>query len=878
MSALAIEHFAQDVGLTQRHQVPEGLSVYQIARRFHEHLDGLTAWVRAPEGCLEEWLEIPRSMWGFMRPKIDGVLKFGYRLSNDSFKKIFAIVATVVVAVVAPYIAPALVPIFGSFAFAAATAALTVGASLLQQALFPAGSGSSAQIGSGVKDGKNESRAFSNLEADSNLIAKEAYLPVIVGQRRVSLPEIAQARPFLDPASGLQSLHRIFALDGQHSISDIQLDGVPIAGDNNFKVEVIEGAEDDPTSTFIDKVSWTDDISAELSNFSLSEKVLVDQDTPANSAPRWERFKTRYDERLEAITIRLALSNMYYQSAAGTKVRLPIRIRFRPLGSTEEWTNIPEIHFIGNLASVSLQEIVIRWDNYFGIADQAGDIAHQFFKEVPAADAGPLSSGALGRQWIANHQFLGGAQLRDVINMSGGRNGIRVKLDPTISPIGAYEFEILRGYSVTESSLNVNTYAFSGSVHSFFEGYSTNGAWSIKVDQGAYPANAQLVFVSILSDRKPCQRPGTALLAIESKGQSVKNVTALCGSMVPDWNGEEWGQPVLTKNPASHFRSVLSKHYDHHGTSNDLIDVTSIEAFHDECKVQGYEVSGVFAGPTTASTLASIAEAGFALPAMRFGMGVDWFRDRSSERPVQTFSPRNATIKLEYHTGQKPSGIRAKFQNERKAYADDEIEVNNPFYTSFGGYEVQEYPTITNPDLVRRRAFFDMLQIHEQARRAWIVDAAIEGLMCAKGDMVGVVTDLLDDQSFGARVRDVISYNTFRIDQAIPAQSTESVYDVANIFEQNSVLNIGEQSVIFLSTPTGAHQSSIIAVEDDLIRIADNLDTLDFGGAHVTIGPVSNFMNRCIVRSVTPLDEERSQLVLVDEAPATFEQLKAKFG
>ena len=320
------------------------------------------------------------------------MLKFGYRLQDDDFKQVFAIVATVVIAVVAPYLAPAVATAFGvttATALALTTAGLTMGATLLSNALFPAVSGTSAQIGTGTIDGKSESRSYLNLESGNNVLAKESHLPVIAGLRRVSLPEIAQPRGFLDPESGLQTLQRIFALDGEHAISDIQVDGVPIEGDENFQVEIIEGADTDPTDTFITKVSWSENISSALSNFSLNDTILVDQDNPANSSPRWERFKTRYDGLLESINIRLSVSGMINTTSADIDVRVPLRIRFRALGSPDVWINLPEIHFIGRLSDTVLQEITLRWDDGFGGDDQAGDISHDFFQRVATSHIRP---------------------------------------------------------------------------------------------------------------------------------------------------------------------------------------------------------------------------------------------------------------------------------------------------------------------------------------------------------------------------------------------------------------------------------------------------------------------------------------------------------
>jgi hypothetical protein len=198
------------------------------------------------------------------------------------------------------------------------------------------------------------------------------------------------------------------------------------------------------------------------------------------------------------------------------------------------------------------------------------------------------------------------------------------------------------------------------------------------------------------------------------------------------------------------------------GISTDLIVDDQFVAWRAECSAQGYEVSAVFAGASVREVLDATAT-GFARPRFSDGFGIDWFRDRSADRPVQTFSPRNASISVEWLAGEKPVGIRATFQNADRDFVDDEIQINNPFAVNFSGYEVRSYTSIAQAGLVERRAYFDMLQGYYQQRRAWIVDCSIEGLICDRGDLVGLVTDLNDDAHSGARIRRVIDSTTFTV-------------------------------------------------------------------------------------------------------------------
>lgn len=837
-----------------------------IAASIHGAAETLTAWVRAPAGHHQEWLEIPRAMWALVRPMINSAIAFGYRLGRDALKSVLSIVAAVLVAVIAPYLGPAGIGLLTASQAAAAAAVVGIGATLAINALFPP-----EQPAFGTDDAAKQ---FTNVESDSNVLAKEASLPIVIN-RRVSPPEIASPFTFLE--NGIQTIQRIFAFDGHHAISDVQIDRTPVADFGSITTEIKDGAEATGVDTFITMITKSIRVQEALSGFTLDEDVLVDQDEPANSEPRWLRFATATDSRLEEISIRLQVQGFAKTDAAGAKIRVPLRIRFRAKGSTGSWINLPEIHLTGRDVSTSLKEIRLRWDGIFGADDATGDINYEFFQQVPAA-AFTLSDGSTGIQWQADAHFVSGAGLTATQNIQGRRNGVRITLDETLHPKIEYEFEIQRGFAIRRENLNQDNYKISSNVESFFRGRLNNAEWRVAVDQGAYLSNLTIAQVTSIVNRQPCQRPQTALLAIKSVGQSMTNITARADRYVSDWDGSGWNTLTTTKNPATHFRQMLFDYLNYHGINTSLIDSQSLVDWRAECAAQGYEVSAAFAGASIGAVLDAIAVAGYARRVYSDGYGVDWFRDRSAERPVQSFSPRNARIGLDWISGERPAGVRASFQNEDNDFRDDEIQVNNPFYTNTGAYVVSALSSISNPALAERRAFFDLLQAHYQGRRQWSVETAIEGLICERGDLVAIVSDLTSDASSGARIREVINANTFRIDQDIPAEGTESIFDVSNIFTAADIFQVGAQSVCLFSTPTGTEIRSITAASGDEIRVDTNLPSTDLNGAHVVMGPTAAFTSRCIVSDVQRQSEERATLICVDEAPEIYQTLSEKYS
>ena len=863
MSRISTLHMAGGVGLKQAVPVPFGLNVEEIAMRVHGSTEALCAYVRAPIGCVEEWIEIDRDRWRLIRPKCDDCIMFGYRLHGGGLlKSVFAIASAVIVA--------ASTLVFGPLGGVIAG----IGLGLVSSLLFPPSSSQASEAGPTTR-----ARQFSNADSDSNILAKGTAAPIVVGTRRISPPELATPRQTLE--NGTQTIQRIFALTGQHLISDVQVDRAPISDFPAITTEIRDGAEATSITTFVDKISNLKSIGEELSTFSLDAVDLVDQTTPANSEPTPIRFVTIFDANLEEIAIRIRIDTFIKSDSATQSTRVPLRLRFRPKGSTGTWFNLPEIHLVGRDVSTSLKEIRIRWDSNFGVADTAGDISYEFFQRVPPA-AFTLSDGSSGDQWQAHAHFVSGAGLTDTQNISGKRNGLRVTLDEAIFAKQEYEWEVVRGLAVNSTDLVASTYVLSGAVNSLFVAKSASAKWQVPVDQGAYVGRIAMVHAASVVDQAPCQRPKTALLALKSRGQSVRNITILASAYVRDWDGSGWDTLTTTKNPASHYYNVLKDYLEYNKIDTSLIANADFTGWRQECIDRGYEVSATYAGAPISQVLDSIATAGFARRRNGPDFGVDWFRDRSSERPVQSFSPRNATISMQWSHGEKPVGIRARFQNEDEDYRDDEIQINNSEYANFAGYEAQSYDMISNPDLIRRRVYFDILQQQYQTRRKWIIEAAIEGLVCDKGDLIGVVTDLLNDNSSGARIRKIVSPTIFSIDQDIPAQSTQSIFDEPDIFNVDDIFNVGAQSVCLVSTPTGSEMRTITAaektVDGNVIRVDQPFSSTDLEGAHIVLGSSSNFTSRVIVSEVRRKNEERAQLICVDEAPEIFEKLQQRFG
>lgn len=844
-----------------------GRTVEEMALAGYGSLDGIQAWIRVADGNAL-YREIPRNQWRHVRVKRDGVLTFSYRPQGGKNGNLFATVAMIALTIIAPYAVAAI----GGASFAIGTlgnalvsTAILTGASYGMQKLFPA-------TVPGIKPPEQDSAAFSDVTAEGNALARGAYLPIVCGERVIVPPDVAQPRAYLQ--DGKQMIDRCLALYGEHALSEVRIDGVLAETNPAITVETRSGAEGAGVYTFVDKISTTTGIGHQLTTFSVSGADLEDQDTPANSEPQAHYFTTPYHEDLEEIAIRLRVDGFIKTDNEDAFVRIPYRIRFREKG-TEVWRVLPEMHMIGQSPQAFVRDIRIRWDTGFAADEFDSEIYWEFWKEVPEATEA-LSDGSTGPQWVADPYFSNGAGYKDVVHATSARYGVRIRLSEEEFPKAGYEWEIIRGIASRDTQLDDN-YEIGGNCYSLFRAHDDGNVWKIPVKQGVYPAQVSVVHATAIADRHPVEYPHTAIIALRSKGQSVRTVTVKAARAVLDWNGSAWAtKTTASKNPATHYRHLVYEYCIEYGIDTAVIDEAAFVAWRQECLVRGYECSSVFAGESLVDSLMALAISGFAVPVFGMQFSVDFFRDRSADIPVQVFSPRNvASISCDITQPERPFGYRVAFENRDDEWKQDEIEVRIDNSVDLGVFEAASYKAIDRADLAERRGYFDLLQATER-RRTWTVECALEGVLAKPGEMASLITDLLDDHSHGARVREVVSADVLRIDQVIPTEATAASIDAAETAA--SLFSAGEQSIIFVSTKSGVEVRSIIAASGGTVTLDSPLsDTDNLVGAPVNITTLSNVSHRAIVTAIQPQGEERAIVTLVDEAPQIWAEMKRKF-
>lgn len=872
------------IGTAASHSAALGSSVADMAR-----IAGggqLSAYLRANERGL--WHPLEEKSWHRIKPKGDDCIVFMRRMQFDpttigiALSSIFSAVSS------------AFASVAGLLGLTSSQLLLGVGltaGSYLAQRLFAPERQRNTKISD---DGKKA--AVVAADSDSNLLARDSYLPRVFGTRRISPPDIMNPHLYLD--AGVETIERLCALSGPHVIEDVKVDGTLVDDMPTITYETRDGADGTTTNTFVTRYCSPVNVSDELSNFSLDGVDLEDQSTPNNSSPVAIRFTTKGIKGLAEVAIRLRIDLLLNVNSTTTKVRCPVRLRYRPqYGDDTTWINLPEIHLVGVEQGSRYVDIRVRRDNGFGAEDIGGSISYEFFREVPAA-ANTLN-GASGTQWEADAAFSFGSGYMDSQNVIGRRHGVRVTAVGGIFEEQDYEWEMVRGIAITASSLS-SSYTVSGSVVGLFNAYNAGTGstpiWRVPVDQTDFQCRISIASANAIAEVHPCQQPGTALVALKARGQSIRNVTAKATGKVKDWDGSGWNTWTTSDNPALHARQLLEDfcrysrvaEYSRIRRFRDMAQSLLVDAdwlgWKAQCEAMGARVSMVATGDAVEDVLQALLAAGLARPAFGPKLRIDYFRDRSAELPLLTFSPRNSKIRLHYQRPSLPMGTRATFQNRLKEWQDDELEVRAPITGNTPNWDKVDIQAIDDPTWLEQRVTFDMLRARYWST-VYEVETFMEGQALTRGDMVGIVTDLVDDRAHGVRVMKTLRADVLEVDQILPAENTiASLDDITSSLAFEDLFEVGEQSTCIMTTPTGSELRTIV----DFYRDAQSgrgtiiLDTpfssTDLNGAHFTIGCLSNSIRRCIVVDETPGDDLAKTVMCADEAPQIYDYMKSKFG
>ncbi|MCU0909791.1 MAG: phage tail protein [Rhodobacteraceae bacterium] len=885
MSVLAV--YREPFGFAPRvFRLPEGETLAQMAARVR----ALPPDFAARGVICINGRQVERRAWSLIKPKpqANGIpVEVTFHCAprgggEDGGKSVLALVASIALTVASGFVAGGglaglLGPKFAAGTLGATVLAAGVGlaGSLLVSALIPP---PALQRGADAKRITNLGAA----SAEGNLLEPNAAIPRVAGVRKVFPPLLAEPLTYFDGPD--EVVEAVYALSGPHMISDVRIGAAKADDMTDVEVETREGWPGSDLLTIVSRFGRTEPLQSELRGHTVSDSDgrTLDSTTGdiTSALPQAQILATREgpDEQLLHLTFPQGL----HKNASETdRVRVPIRLRLRPVGSST-WTELPELHFqAANLRQLRATIRLIWADDASttpGAATTEGWVEARRF--APGQTNAPAQA-----DWEADAYFSTGSGDVFLTASNLGTTGVdhvildrftaAIYLDTATFPRGRYEIEIRRGAPFLASAWSASAYTISGTVWDLFFYQGTPQRIPITKD-GIADTLYLLRSVSVWN-RHPAPSRDLALIAVRARNRALDRVSAVVGGYVRDWDGAAWADWAVTSNPAPHLRDIWTGAQNLRPIPVSLIDDDGLVAWRTACATAGYEVNALFEGQTVADAAQIAASCGYARPMMSEVWGVARDYDRSAEAPVQIFTPRNSA-----NFGWKrafpivPDAFRVTFRDASRDYEARQITVARTGSDALSeDTEQVTYEGLVTEAEVRAKAVYDQLQPVYRGT-FYSLDAPAEALVCRKGDLVGVQHDMLTQHAGYGRIidldrdgsGDVVSVT---LDGPVPITNEPYMDEVADlsVVPDLSLLGVSSSAAVrrtvggvtvhALSNATGEHSVLVFAAP---VAAAGMIE-----GVLVAVGRSGREYLRLIVFDVQARPNFEASLTLVDEAP-----------
>ena len=853
-------------------RLPEGLALSDLLAR----MPGLPDDFAARGVICINGHRAPRDLWGCIRPKAvaNGVpVEVTFHAppeggGEDTGKQILALVASIALLAVTSGIAANGVKFLGIAGKSPMAYALAVGVSYVGSLAL------SALTAPPVAKESARQTDLANASVEGNVLAADAPIPRVVGERKIFPPFAAEPYTYFDGPD--EVVEAVVCLSGPHRLNDIRVGSAPIAA-VGIEYEAREGWPGDTPLTMIRRQAKTESLQSELRGHVVSDSdgSQLQSTTGDISAalPQPVILATRQGPDLHQIHIAFA-QGLHEKGSETVRLRVPLRLQIRQVGASD-WINLPELHFQAASIRQLRATIELNWATDSG-APTAG--TNEGWVEARHTSPGQTAAPA-SVDYVADSYFIGAGDAYLAAGNTGttgvqhvymDRYKARFALDPAIFPRGRYEINLIRGAVISTSAYSSSGYTVSGSVWDLF-GYRGSPARLPRTRDGVGDTLYLLRSVSVWNE-PPVAKGGLALIAIRARNRALDSISTIAGGWVRDWDGTAWRTWVVTDNPAPHLRDVLAGDLNANGVPGSMIDDATLVTW----RAAGWKCNAVIEGQSVGEAATLIAACGYARPYMSEIMGIARDYDRSAEAPVQIFTPRNsASFSWSKAFPRLPDGLRVTFREALTDYQERQIVVarrgfvGDPVLLEQVSYE----GPVTEAE-ARARAIYDLDQ-GMYRNTFYSLDAPAEAVVCRMGDLVGIQHDLLTEQQGAGRIIAIQtsggSIVSLDLDCKVPIQNEVDLLSVADILAVPDVLAIGAKTALIIrgeSGPSNALALTNATGETDHLVLATPLaPSAAYVGALAVVGPVSTTVLRTVVLNIEPKEDLSATLTFVDEAP-----------
>jgi len=580
----------------------------------------------------------------------------------------------------------------------------------------------------------------------------------------------------------------------------------------------------------------------------------------SDTLPQWHTVATREAPDEFWLTIN-AVSGLLDGDTQDRFIRVPFRFQMRARGAAV-WQNLPEIHLQGRNTGQIKAQVKFRWGVYPGAKKLPAQLGWVFGSPrtqsqavAPASPAWTTSAywGDTGAYSYRTSTFNG-----SLSNMVLDEHTAEFWLNPGVFPKGRYEFRVKRGYAVDSTNFSPAAYTISGAVKDMFHYQMSAGVASIQEDQQNRSSQIYLGRASSIWNEHPTPISGDmALIAIRAKNQQMPAIHCTASGWVNDWDGAGWNTLTTTSNPAPHYRYLLSS-----GISNDplpasMINDASIVAWRTHCATKGYQCNMVVQDISLKDALNRTAGCGYAVPVQSEVWGVSHERDRTNEAVVQVFTPansRNFTYKKGF--ARFVDALRCQFRNSDENFEPrEEIVFAVGANTTDPRLEQADYLGLVTEAEVTKRAGYELKE-RESRNVFYTLEADADALVCRRGDLVVVQSDVLTGQAVAGSVlsKTVVGPNitSLTLDAAVELGAGPNTVVVRGFDGTIRTASVSQASVTTnVLTLTSAMPNSV-EIDD---------------GSLVAVGQSGQSLRRLIVTDISPGQDLTCTITLADEAP-----------
>lgn len=856
-------HYEPFSTLPHAYHVKDGETLETLSRRVKSLPPG---WPRHDGDQIHiDGHPVPPAIWGIVKPKPNAVTQITFHAppmggGGDSGKQVLGLVASIGLLAISGGVSSL---VFGKLAAGGmavgkatllgrlAGAAVVLAGSAVIQALTPTPSVPR-------RDSSDTREPLGAASAQGNVLEPNASMPRVVGTRKVFPPFVTEPLVYYDGQDEVAEV--ACGLSGPHDMAEIRVGDALIDDVDGVEYETREGWSGDEEMTLLSRYGRT------YRDGTLIQGHVVNEENK-NAVEREPSFKaiaTRSgpDEFWMGLLFQQGLA---ITTSPDTELRVPFRIRMRQRGSPT-WTNLPELHFNAAILGPRRATIKFEW------TDIESDAA-------AGSTKGWVEARVSAENWTANSYFdadTGGDEYitsgnlgdSDVLNVIANENEVTFRLNESTFPKDVYELEIKRGYAFKESDYSASTYQIGGAARDPFSS-ENDTIYQTKKD---LVDEVSLTRYSSVWNEKPVRGGDTAIIQIRTRNVSLDRVSTLASGYVLDWDGSAWNTWTTTSNPAPHLRDVFVGRLNATPLPEAVVDDDAIL----DWRSAAWECNAILQDVSVEDAANIICGTGYAqlYQADKFGVVRD--RDRSADSPVQIFTPSN-TVGVSWSRGypKRPDGFRATFVDANRDYETRQI---------IHPEDAARTEQVTIEGLVSESDVRDRLQYDLDSSRLRSVfytwDAPADAIVCRRGSLVGLSSDVLSKRASTGRVAD---YEINDSDE-ITAIRLENEPDLTAEFTWGSITDLGNVGDIGAIGATygiairrkgetvSVHEVTSSSLGDEWVdlvtpAVLTGLSENDLAA----IGPLGQEYRRLIVVSMDPKSLTEWTLTAVPEAPELWQ-------